>query len=203
MPVPSAPQPSSRVCLFIEGVRHNAIEFSPAGVTLARTSVEAQELDALRRGTPCSATLQVYGEMYGVVLRLAAQGPLHIEFAFVSLAPQARRALEHYAAQVPEPEDPASAGAELPVPMALAFARLASSIVPQGRRMILPESETVYALTVDRRGAPEPVVEPSSAPSRTVTASDPDVITLAGRELLAYGIALLAILSLMLMWMLG
>ena len=176
------------------------IEFSPAGVTVPRTALEAQGLSALRRGEPCPATLQVFGEMYGVVLRLAARTPLHVEFAFVSLAPQARRALEHYAAQpVAEP-----VGTELPGPMALAFARLTESVVPAGRRLALAESEEVLALTIERKRGkrgkkPAPAKEAPAIP----VALHPDVITITGRELLAYAVALLAVLSLVLMWTLG
>ena len=205
MPVPPAPQPSSRVRLFIEGVRHDVIEFSPAGVTLPRTVLDAQGLSALRRGEPCPATLQVFGEMYGVVLRLAARTPLHVEFAFVSLAPQARRALDHYASRPPAPPEPVPArpaGSELPKPFALAFARLAEVAVPVGRRLVLADSQAVYAKTVERRREPEgglvPVVEPT-----TSAAAEPDMLTLTGRELLAYATALLAVLSLVLMWTLG
>lgn len=202
MPVPPAPQPSSRVRLFVEGVRHDVIEFSPAGVTVPRTALEVQGLGALRRGEPCPATLQVFGEMYGVVLRLAARTPLHVEFAFVSLAPQARRALEHYATEeaVAERLD-SEAAAELPKPMALAFARLTESVLPAGRRLALADSEGVLALTVERKR--KQAGEAVEAAPEAFVVPDPDTITITGRELLAYGVALLAVLSLVLMWTLG
>ncbi len=178
-------------------MRYDVIEFSASGVTLPRTALEAQGLHALRRGEPCPATIQVFGEVYGVVLRLAAQAPLHVEFAFVSLAPQARRALEHYAAQ----SHSAAAVRELPKPFALAFARLAGAIVPDGRRLVLSESAAVYAMTVEREARPLAHHAPPVSPAPPMP--DPDVITLTGRELLAYATALLALLSLVLMWALG
>lgn len=185
MPVPAAPQPSG-VRLFIEGVRFEALAYSSAGVTVPRTVLDLQH--ELRRGSPCPATLQVFGEMYGVVLRLAATGPEHVEFAFVSLAPQARRALEHYAS--------ARAGREeAPRSLGLAFSQMLEAVRPSGRRLVLPESERLYALTVARQRAGGLQAGPSPAPAATVS---PEVGPVTGRALLPYAAGLLALLTLVL-----
>lgn len=203
MPVPPAPQPSP-VHLFIEGTRHDVLEYSPSGVSLPRTALDAPGLRELRRGEPCPGTLQIFGEMYGVVLRLAARGPHHTEFAFVSLPPQAQRALEHYASAsaadsfAPSP----SADVELPGPIALAFARLADAARPE-RRLVLPESESVYAATMARRRA-FLLPTASAVPSHTVSLVAPrpaTALTLTGRDLLLYASGLLTLLSLLL-WVL-
>lgn len=181
MPVPPAPQPSG-VRLFIEGMRFDALAYSSAGVTVPRSVLNLQQ--ELRRGTPCPATLQIFGEMYGVVLRLAAAGEDHAEFAFVSLAPQARRALEHYAA---EPKGEARS-------LGLAFSQMLNAAVPAGRQLVLPESERLYALTVARRGAERRKPEPS--PPALALPSSPDLITVSGRALLVWATGLLGLLTL-------
>jgi hypothetical protein len=181
MPVPPAPQPSG-VRLFIEGVRFEALAYSSAGVTVPPEVLDLQP--ELRRGTPCPATLQVFGEMYGVILRLAARAEGRVEFAFVSLAPQARRALEHYAAAEP---------AEPPRPLGLAFAEALGRALPADRRLVLPESEGVYALTVGRQ---RPAGLPAaSAGTDLAVPSDPGLVTITGRVLLASAAGLLALLS--------
>lgn len=206
MPAPYAPQPTSQVGLFLGGLRHDVMEYSSAGLTLHRTALDTAGLDEVRRGEPCPATLQVHGEMYGVVLRLAAQGPLHVEFAFVSLAVQARGALEHYAQEeADEGEEVESSGAELPGPMALAFSRLTEPpVVPEGKRFVVPESQRVYAVTLERQKAtapperdvdsvPEPSPDFESVPSFEVSAFGP-------REAFAYGLAFVALVALLLLW---
>lgn len=210
MPASYAPQPPSRVGLFLGGLRYEVTEYSSAGLTLHRTALDASGLGSLRRGEPCPATLQVFGEMYAVTLRLAAQGPLHVEFAFVSLAAQARGALEHYArpddveSEAFEPLDmeEAVSGTELPGPMALAFSRLAEpSIVPAGRRFIIPESKKVYAVTLERQAAPhpEPEAEPESLPELDAMAplGEP---SFGPRETFAYGITFIIAVALILLW---
>lgn len=203
MPHSYAPQPPSRVGLFLGGLRHEVLEYSPAGLTLDRMTLSAPGLEALRRGEPCPATLQVFGEMYGVVLRLAGQGPLHVEFAFVSLAAQARGALEHYASKSRLTTTPDAT--DLPEPMALAFASLAEPVVPEGRRFVVPESEAVYALTLKRKhtsiedDTPEPAPEVPSA-SEQVTAETNGIDP---RAVFVGGVALFALVALILIWMLA
>lgn len=185
-------------------MRHDVLEYSPSGVSLPRTALDAPGLRELRRGDLCPGTLQIFGEMYGVVLRLAACGPLHTEFAFVSLSPQARRALEHYASK-PAPDPSAtdvtrsSVDVERPGSVALAFARLTEAARP-GRRLVLPESEAVYSATVARRRArlltATPVAPPHAVP---IAAPRPAVtLTLSGRDLLLYASGLLVLFSLFL-----
>lgn len=179
MPAPSAPSPSG-VRLFIEGVCFDALVFSSAGVTVPRTVLDLQP--ELRRGTPCAATLQVGGEMFGVILRLAARAEGRVEFAFVSLAPQARQALDRASAAVPPPRT-----------LDLAFARLVHAVVPEGRRVVLPESARLYALTLARQ---ERAGQPGPSPGAALAApSDPDLVTITGRVLLASAMGLLALLS--------
>lgn len=182
MPVPPAPQPSG-VRLFIEGYRFDALDYSPAGITVPSGVLDVHP--DLRRGTPRPATIQVFGEMYGVILRLAASGSGHTEFAFVSLSPQARRALEHYAAEH-------SAERSGVHPLRLAFAQ---AVVPAGRRLALPESEPLYALTVARQQARP---RASLLPVLATLPSTPEVVTVTGRALLASAAGLLALLSLFL-----
>lgn len=185
MPVPPAPQPSG-VRLFIEGYRFDALDYSPAGITVPSGVLDVHP--DLRRGTPRPATIQVFGEMYGVILRLAASGSGHTEFAFVSLSPQARRALEHYAAEH-------SAERSGVHPLRLAFAQAVEAVVPTGRRLALPESEPLYALTVARQQARP---RASSLPALATLPSNLEVVTVTGRVLLASAAGLLALLSLFL-----
>ncbi len=185
MSVPPAPQPSG-VRLFIEGLRFDVLDYSSAGVTVPRSVLGAHQ--DLRRGAPCPATIQVFGEMYGVILRLAASGPEHAEFAFVSLAPQARRALEHYAAE-------RSAEQSGVHPLRLAFAQAVEAVVPASRRLAMPESEPLYALTVARQRA---CSQPPALPDLAALPSGPDAVTVTGRALFASAAGLLALLSLFL-----
>lgn len=208
MPFPPTPQPSPRVGLYLGGLRHDVLEYSSAGLTLPSAVLDTIEIASLRRGEPCPATLQVHGEMYGVTLRLAAHGPLHAEFSFVSLAAQARGALEHYATHQAEPEPEAelatATGAELPGPMALAFARLAEPVVPGGRRLVLAESEEVYALTLERKHLAldeEPSVE---APKKALVPKPAATRPLLNSQLVfVCGTTLFALLALLLMWSLA
>lgn len=137
--MPASPAPSaSGVRLFIEGGRFEALTFSSAGVTVPHTVLDVHP--EMRRGGPYPATLQIGGEMFGVILRLASKREGRVELAFVSLAPQARRALEREAAATPPPRV-----------LDLAFERLVQALVPGGRRVALPESAGVHALTLARR----------------------------------------------------
>lgn len=175
MPAPPAPS-TSGVRLFIEGVRFDALAFSPAGVTVPRTVLELHP--EMRRGAPCPATLQIGGEMFGVILRLASKQEDRVEFAFVSLAPQARRALEREAAAAPPPRT-----------LDLAFARLVNAVVPEGRRVVLPESTRLYALTVARRQSRVSTTVGADAapapPSEAVALRRRDALPVAALVLLA------------------
>lgn len=185
MPVPPAPQPSG-VRLFIEGARFEVLDYSSAGVTVPGSVLGVHQ--DLRRGAPFPATIQVFGEMYGVILRLAASGPKHAEFAFVSLAPQARRALEHYAVE----RSAEGTGAH---PLRLAFAQAVEAVVPAGRRLAMPESEPLYTLTVARQRADS---RPSaSMPSLSAPAvpPSPGTLVLTGRDLLGLAALALGVLS--------
>lgn len=188
--------------LLIGGRRYDTIEFSAAGLSFARASVEASELGALQRGDECAATLCLGGEgwkeVYSVVLRLAARGPAHLGFAFVTVPPAARRLLEQTAADRDDLGDSgASPWADGPAPFT--FARLVEPEAPT-RRFILPASEEVFAHTKERheKNGPQAASLWEAPPPVGVAAGSMSVKSplLPLAVLLAYGVAFLAVVVL-------
>lgn len=188
--------------LLVGDVRHDALEFSAAGMSLAVPMMEKAGLHHLRRGDECEAVLCIGGagwqEEYDVVLRLAVRGPAIAGFAFVGLPPLARLVLERHEANPGSAEeawgddapDDLFAGGTAP----FAFARLAEP-AETSRRFILSISEAVFALT-QRRNQPDP---PPNAPADPPPAPSvrprrrPSTTTAAGTALV-YAVALLALL---------
>lgn len=185
--------------LLIGGRRYDTIEFSAAGLSFARAAVEASELGALQRGDECTATLCLGGEgwkeVYSVVLRLAARGPAHLGFAFVTVPSAARRLLE----QAADDRDEAGASGASPWgdgPAPFAFARLVEPEAP-ARRFVLPASEEVFAHTKERheKNGPQAASLGDAPPPIGVASGSVSVKSprLPFAALLAYGIAFLAV----------
>lgn len=202
--------------LLLGGVRHDALEFSAAGLSLTLPVVEEAGLHHLRRGDEREVTLCVGGagwqEEYDVVLRMASRGPAHVGFAFVLLPPPARRVLERYEAS--HRGTGAWSGEDAPnnvfadasgEPAPFAFARL---VEPNkaSRRFILSISEAVFALTrlraQHRPGGETHTQEalPVRPNQRSRSEGGGD---LSASTLLVYAAALLAVLFVCLLVMAG
>lgn len=210
LPTVSQP-PLHYASLLVGDIRYDALEFSAAGLSLSRMEVERTGLRALRRGDECEATLSLGGaaweERYDVVLRLAARGPGHVGFAFVTLPPPARRLLgrvpEGRGANGPDDEiatfeDPRFEGAPWGRRLApFAFARLAEQD-GASRRLALSASATVFALTQRRNrdnGLRPEATAPRPLPAGVLQLGTQEHPVLPPSALFAYGAALLAVLA--------
>lgn len=188
--------------LLVGDVRHDALEFSAAGMSLAVPVMEKAGLHHLRRGDECEVVFCIGGagwqEEYDVVLRLAVRGPAIAGFAFVGLPPLARLVLERHEANPgsageawgDEAPDDLFAGGTAP----FAFARLAEPTATS-RRFILSISETVFALT-QRRNQPDPPYSASDRPkdASPVRRHRPVSTTTPAGTALVYALAVLAVL---------
>src|SRR6056297_227884 len=87
--------------LFVGDVRYDAVEFSAAGLSLARWAARRGRLGTLQRGEECEATLCLGGlgweESYEVTVRFAVRGPSHLGLALVVLPAAARERLSQEA----------------------------------------------------------------------------------------------------------
>ena len=186
--------------ILVGDVRHDALEFSAAGMSLTLPVLEDAGLDHLRRGDECAVVLCVGGagwqEEYDVVLRLAARGTSIAGFAFVGLPPLARVVLERHEAGYDGPDgsawgddaaDDVFGGAAAP----FAFARLAEP-AQVSRRFILAISETVFALTQRRNRPPSASEPPADMPP--VRRQRPVSSTTPAGTALVYALALVAVL---------
>ena len=172
------PVPSLRASLLIGGERHDALECSSAGVSLPRAALPG---DAMQRGDERPATLFLDEpggeEVYEVMVRLAAHGPRHVEFAFVVLPPDARRTLEEMGSPGPRGEEPSGerAPGEPPLP----------------RRLMLHVSAAVAEATQSRRPSTERPDTPAAA-TRPVSAEE--AMPVAVLLLVTAGVLALAVL---------
>lgn len=137
-------------------MHYEAIEFSAAGLSLARWAVRRGKLGTLTRGDECEATLCLGGlgweETYDVVLRFAVRGPKHLGLAFVTLPPAARQRLSQTEEPSDEDETEDIVPGDEPGPARhapFAFARLMDKREP-ARRLILPASASVFTHTLAR-----------------------------------------------------
>ena len=187
--------------LLVGDVRHDALEFSAAGMSLTLPVVESAGLGDLRRGDERAVVLCIGGadweEEYNVVLRLAARSQTVVGFAFVGLPPLARAMLE----QTEEEEAPWVDDVFEVSVAPFAFARLTEP-AETSRRFILSISEVVFALTQRRQVTvpstaasvdPSPVPSPPRVPSTTTPAG----------TALVYALAALALLLIVVMMTLG
>lgn len=188
--------------LLVDEDRHEALEFSAAGMSLTRPMLEQAGLGHLRRGDECAVVLCVGGagweERYDVVLRLAALGDVVAGFAFVGLPPLARVVLERHeggSASWDDASDEPIVGASAP----FAFARLAEP-PENSRRFILSISELVFALTQRRQASP--VAEAPAVLNRRNRSHAAPTATPAGTTFV-YGLAALALLCIVLMMVAG
>lgn len=199
--------PPQYAALLFEGARYETIEFSAAGVSFARSTVEATVLSTFRRGGECEGTLCLGGtgweEEYAVVLRLATHGPTHLGFAFSTLPPAARRLL---GTAVPE-DVPAGASPWGGRPAPFAFARLLEREAP-ARRFVLPVSKSVFALTEPRhqkngrcrfdRAVREPAPRPTALPAPADGAAMQEPASVSPGAWCVYGAAFLV--TVMVFW---
>ncbi|MDX1530233.1 MAG: hypothetical protein R3362_01775 [Rhodothermales bacterium] len=151
-----------RVSLVVGGLCYLAEEWSPAGLTLPAAVLRCHSVQSLGRGTPHAATLRLHlpggDEDHAVRFRLAGRLPSGVEIAFVQLAPTLRQALE-----APETDGPGAEDAPSGLP-SFAFGQL-DAPAEDDRRLPLPSSENVLALTRERHTDPsEP--PPSGAQER-------------------------------------
>jgi len=120
-----------------------------AGLSLAAAAFAATPLPDLQRRGVVSAVLEVCeagGEdRYEVALRLVGAGQGTVELAFVDLTPDLRRRLRALAAQAEHADDVRA--------LPLAFSRAAEAPASGGRRLVLPGSAAVWAVTSARRDA--------------------------------------------------
>lgn len=195
--------------LLIGDIHYEAIEFSAAGLSLARWAVRSGKLSALSRGDECEATLYLGGlgweETYAVVLRFAVRGTKHLGLAFVALPPAARQRLMQTQTPPDETESDEASPPSEPGParhVPLAFARLVEDREP-ARRLILPTSASVLSHTLARsrdngssaRAAigPPPLDALRGAPAMSYASHGRPAGTL-----FVYGVALFAVVVLLL-----
>lgn len=120
------------------------LECSVAGISLSQAACHSLVLGTMQRGDERAATLVLEGpdgeEAYEVTLRLAARGPAHVEFAFVTVPPLVRSLLEQVG-----PIRAAEGGGSFEAPES-----------PPPRRLMLDLSAAVFEVTRCRRtpGAP-------------------------------------------------
>jgi hypothetical protein len=192
-------------------VRYDAVEFSAAGLSLARWAARRGRLGTLQRGEECEATLCLGGlgweESYEVTIRFAVRGPSHLGLAFVVLPSAARRRLSGK----PDEADPdeadsddfeddnfedAGRGHARQAPFA--FARLVDDEKETpGRRLILSASAAVLALTRSRsrdNGTGSKSADDALASAARLESPAPDEAQSRGGTLFVYGIALFALL---------
>lgn len=152
MPAARPPVPLTPV-LLAGGARLHPSGVTASGMSLPCEALQAPSLRALRPGGLLSATLRLEGPEEAVegrvVARLLSREAGRAEFAFLVLPVHLRRPLEEAspAAPLAMPPEP---GPRLPDGLALAFARLEEPLAP-GRRLILPESAPVHAISQARR----------------------------------------------------
>jgi hypothetical protein len=203
----SSPGSPQYARLFVGDVHYEAIEFSAAGVSLARWAVRSGKLSALSRGDECEATLCLGGlgweESYAVVLRFAVRGPKHLGLAFASLPPTARQRLMQTPPDEIDPNEaspPGEPGPPRHVPFS--FARLMEDREPV-RRLVLPTSASVLSHTLARSRdngssacasvGPPPLDVLRRAPARSYASHGRPAGTL-----FVYGVALFAVVTLLL-----
>ena len=198
--------------LLVGDVRHDALEFSAAGMSLTLAVVERAGLQHLRRGDECEVVLCVGGagwqEEYDVVLRLAVRGKELAGFAFVQLPPLARVVLERHEASHSGAEDSWGDDASDAVfegeAAPFAFARLAEP-TESSRRFILSISELVFALTQQRKPPPSSPDAPAEKPPpiRPKRTSPPPADATVAGTALVYVVALLVVGLLVAMMLFG
>lgn len=200
----TASGPPQYARLFVGDARYDAVEFSAAGLSLARWAARRGALATLVRGEECAATLCLGGlgweESYEVVVRFAVRGPSHLGLAFVALPPEARRRLSQEREDDDLDDDLGSAGLGHARRAPLAFARLAEPDTP-GRRLILSASAAVLALTNSRsqdNGTESKAADPPLASAARLEVPPPDETPSRGGILFVYGLALFALLVVLL-----
>lgn len=197
---PSGPPHYAR--LFVGDVRYDAVEFSAAGLSLARWAARRGKLGTLERGEECAATLCLGGlgweESYEVTVRFAVRGPSHLGLAFVALPPGARQRLSQEAEESDLDDVLGDAGLGHARQAPFAFARLADDEKETpGRRLILSASAAVLALTRSRsedNGTGSKSVDDGLASAARLESPASDEVQSRAGTLFVYGIALFALL---------
>lgn len=200
----TASGPPQYARLFVGDARYDAVEFSAAGLSLARWAARRGALATLVRGDECAATLCLGGlgweESYEVVVRFAVRGPSHLGLAFVALPPEARQRLSQEREEDDLDDDLGSAGLGHARRAPFAFARLAEPDTP-GRRLILSASAAVLALTNSRsrdNGAGSKPADASLTSDARPESSEQNEAQGRAGTVFVYGIALFALLVVLL-----